>query len=52
LNYLFKNFPAPKCPLARADATGNGVVDLGDAVYLLNYLFKEFPPPHCPGIPF
>jgi hypothetical protein len=28
----------------------NGVVNLGDAVYLLNYLFKKDKAPVCPGL--
>ncbi len=30
---------------ARGDCTGDGIIDLGDLVYLLNYLFKGGPPP-------
>ncbi len=29
----------------RGEVTGDGVVDLGDAVFLLNYLFRAGPPP-------
>ena len=30
----------------RGDATGNGVIDVGDIVYLINYLFKGGPAPN------
>jgi hypothetical protein len=32
-------------PLAVGDANRDGVVDVGDVVYLINYLFKSGPPP-------
>ncbi len=31
---------------ARGDANGDGVVDLGDAIYILNYLYKGGPAPN------
>jgi len=32
----------------RGDADFNGVINIGDAVYILNYLFKGGDPSHCP----
>ena len=29
----------------RGDANGDGVIEIGDVVYLINYLFKSGPPP-------
>ena len=29
----------------RGDANGDGVIDVGDVVYLINYLYKNGPPP-------
>ncbi|MGB2769551.1 MAG: dockerin type I repeat-containing protein, partial [Candidatus Zixiibacteriota bacterium] len=42
----------------RGDANGDGLVDVGDVVYLINYLYKGGPPPdplaagdvNCDGI--
>ena len=33
----------------RGDANGDGIVDLGDVVFLVNYLFKNGPPPDPPN---
>lgn len=34
-------------PFRRGDVSGNGVIDLPDAVFGLNYLFAQGPPPGC-----
>jgi uncharacterized delta-60 repeat protein len=33
-------------PFTRGDANNDGVIDLGDIVYLLNYLYRSGPAPH------
>jgi hypothetical protein len=33
------------CAFRRGDANGDGVIALGDAIYLLNYLFRNGDPP-------
>ncbi|MBN1422172.1 MAG: dockerin type I repeat-containing protein [Planctomycetes bacterium] len=38
----------PASPVAAGDANADGMVDVGDAVWLLNYLFAAGPPPVDP----
>jgi hypothetical protein len=35
-------------PAVCGDATGDGIVNVGDVVYLVGYLYKSGPPPVCP----
>jgi len=44
VNYLYKGGPSPIFEGA-GDNNGDGVVDVGDVVYLINYLFRGGPPP-------
>ncbi len=39
-----------ECESVCGDATGDGAVDVGDAIYLLNYLYKSGTPPQCDPI--
>ncbi len=39
-----------ECESLSGDATGDGAVDVGDAIYLLNYLYKSGTPPQCDPI--
>ena len=46
--------PAGNCPMGedvflRADANGDGTVNLPDAQYLLNFIFLGGPDPRCEG---
>jgi len=34
-------------PFLFGDANGDGLVDLGDVVFLVNYLYRNGPAPHC-----
>jgi hypothetical protein len=39
-----------ECSVACGDANGDGVINIGDVVYLINYLFMNGPPPQCEPI--
>ncbi|MBI4586126.1 MAG: hypothetical protein HY717_19115 [Planctomycetes bacterium] len=47
LAYLYIGESVPTCPDA-ADANDNGVVDLGDYIYLTRWMFGNGPPPPAP----
>ncbi|MCK4403722.1 MAG: S8 family serine peptidase [candidate division Zixibacteria bacterium] len=38
-------FAITESPFVRGDANGDGVIELGDVVYLINYLYREGPAP-------
>jgi hypothetical protein len=50
INYLFKGYPPPTCPMAKLDVNGDGIVNLADIVSEVSFLYKGGPEPNCPGI--
>jgi hypothetical protein len=50
VTYLYKGGAAPLCPIARGDANNDGVINVGDVVYLVTFAYKNGPQPKCPGI--
>jgi hypothetical protein len=48
LNFIYKDGPAPKHPIAADVNLPDRIIDIQDALYLLNYLYKDGPEP-LPG---
>jgi len=46
VTYLYKSGPAPD-PQWVGDANCDGIINVGDIVYLVSYLYKGGPEPGC-----